>query len=430
MTRKGAMSIWSCGLVLFLFVCFVGGCSEGSSEENTTEDGDADGDEEDDTNPQDECTGNEPSCDEDTLLTCDEDILTRTPCPEGTFCNLDHCQETTVRFPDDAGFHEERSEWWYYTGHLSDESGTKHYGFEVTLFQYDMASFSLTGNGYMCHVAITDEVAKEHYHVDTLALTSGEWTNDPIVLEFEYCRFELDGNGNDHVYGIIPEGEEKDGKASPWVLDITVVPQKRRAYHGGDGIIPMSDSGGTSWYYSYTRLSAQGTLTTPEGDVSVSGQAWMDHQWGEFDISEFRGWDWWSMQFDDGWEVMLFQFTDWDGNLASQAGTLIDAEGNTTELEGFADFTVTPRRQWESPHTDGVYPLDWDIRIEPVGQWPGMDLVVTTAVDDQEMTNPAQNYWEGSTKLEARFDDRDEVQFGVGYTELTGYATDLLDPKP
>lgn len=44
------------------------------------------------------------------------------------------------------------------------------------------------------------------------------------------------------------------------------------------------------------------------------------------------------------------------------------------------------------------------------------------------MHNIAQNYWEGDTAVTG---SRDGVAVaGVGYTELTGYATDMLDPAP
>ena len=51
---------------------------------------------------------------------------------------------------------------------------------------------------------------------------------------------------------------------------------------------------------------------------------------------------------------------------------------------------------------------------------------ITTDVDDQEMYNPAQNYWEGATTVTGTGDG--VPVSGVGYTELTGYASDLLDP--
>lgn len=421
-----------CLVLMFLSMTFVA-CS--SNDDNTIDgdtevDGDSDsmdGDVEEDGDyiEGDEiegCDFEAPYCEGEDVISCNNGTLDRQTCTQGTFCNYGECKTSAVSLPQDAGFHDEPTEWWYYTGHLTD--GTGEWGFEVTIFQYDLSySFGMDGMGYMCHVGVTDKTASEHYHFDTLHLSYNKWKNSPVELDLWNCHFYIGGDGKDHIIGEIPAGKEKDKKASPWKIDLTVEPQKRVALHGGDGIIPMSNAGGTSWYYSFTRLKADGSLTTPDGEYSVSGQAWMDHQWGQFDISEFKGWDWWSMQFEDGYEIMLFTFTNWDGELDSQAGTIVDPDGNTTEFEGLDSFEITPIRSWESPHTDGVYPLDWDISI-PTMNW---QLRVTTSVDDQEMYNPAQNYWEGETSISGTRNGVDVS--GVGYTELTGYASDYLDPK-
>lgn len=369
-----------------------------------------------------ECESGTPFCDGEAVVRCVDGEPERTPCATDTYCNFGECVPASITLPADAGFHDERTEWWYYTGHVSD--GERRWGFEVTIFQYNVQQmFGKDELGYMCHVAVTDKDAGAHYHTDSITLTPRAWTADPLVLEVDNCRFELGGDGRDHIVGVIPAGQERDYGPAPWRVDLSFEPQKRPAFHGADGIIPMADTGGTSWYYSYTRLGATGTLTTPEGAHEVDGEAWMDHQWGQFDLFDFKGWDWWSLQLDDGYELMLFQFTDWDDNLATQAGTIVDPEGNLTPLEGMEAFSITSLREWPSPHTDGTYPLDWDIAI-PEGNW---QIAVRTSVDDQEVHNPAQNYWEGETTVTGT---RGAAPIsGHGYTELTGYATDALDPR-
>jgi predicted secreted hydrolase len=408
-----------------LCLAMVGGCAASEDVGDALPDasGDVGGDLVDGADALPACEPAPAACDGNDAVTCVDGSQHRDACGTDAYCNAGACVPTTIVLPRDAGFHAERSEWWYYTGHVKD--GDQTWGFEITIFQYDFeAMFGTNDYGYMCHVGLTDKTAGQHYHHDTITMDTGTWQNAPIVLEIDECRFEMGGDGNDHIRGIIPLNKEKDGKASPWTIDLTVSPTKRVARHGTDGIIPMSTGGGSSWYYSYTRLAASGTISTPEGDHAVTGQAWMDHQWGEFDITEFKGWDWWSLQFDDNSEIMLFQFTDWNGDLVLKAGTVVAADGTQTALEGMDGFTIAPRRTWASTHTDGIYPLDWDIAI-PQGDWL---LGVTTSVDDQEMYNPAQNYWEGETTVTGT---RAGVAVpGVGYTELTGYASDFLDPVP
>ena len=256
----------SWAITIFLIILFCLGCNEDTSNPSDGDldalDGDADSEyateeeseslEDAETGDQDleqedaiACDFTDPYCDGEDILSCVDGSESRTTCEDGSYCNYAACQESTVVFPIDAGFHTERSEWWYYTGHLSQ--GDHRWGFEVTIFQYDMqALFDMPGDGYMCHVAITDKQAGEHYHTDSLALNPITWTIDPYILELDNCRFELGGDGRDHIYGIIPEGKEKDDKASPWEIELSFEPQKRVTLHGGDGIIPMSAAGGTS----------------------------------------------------------------------------------------------------------------------------------------------------------------------------------------
>jgi predicted secreted hydrolase len=395
--------------------------SDADSDSDTDSDTDADTDTDTDADPDagaGDCTGAEPFCDGETVVSCDAGVQAHTPCGDGTFCNYGACEESAVVFPDDAAPHDNKAEWWYYTGHVSE--GGQAYGFEITIFKYQLTVFQ----GYMCHVAVLDATAGVHYHNDEISVLPGTWESAPIDLEVGSCHMVLDGAGHDHVVAEIGNGKEKDGLADPWSLDLSFDPQKRPARHGDGGFIPMSDAGGTSWYYSYTRLAADGTITDPDGVAhAVAGLGWMDHQWGEFDpMTEFKGWDWWSVQLDDDYEIMLFQFRDWDDVLTTQAGTILDPDGNQTVFEGLDAFTISPRRSWASPHTDGTYPLDWDIGIV-AGTW---DLDVLVGVDDQEMYNIAQNYWEGATTVAGTRGGT--AVAGVGYTELTGYASDLTDP--
>lgn len=361
------------------------------------------------------CDFSAPRCAGEVAVACVDGQRREEPCGAGSYCNRGQCVPMAFSLPADAGPHPARTEWWYYTGHLSD--GERDWGFQVTIFEYDLNGYY----GYMCHVGLVDEAQGLHLHTDGITLTPHTWSDRELgVLN---CDFSLDGLGADRIRGVIPEGAEKDGHAGEWVIELQLQPSKRVVPHGGDGIIPMSAAGGTSWYYSFTRLEASGSLTLPgRGQVAVTGLAWMDHQWGDFDISEFKGWDWWSMQLDDGREIMLFTFRDWEGELVSQAGTLVAPDGSLTQLEGLDAFSITPRRFWQSPHTDGNYPLDWDIRIED-GDWT---LEVLTPIDDQEMHNLAQNYWEGVTHISGRRGQQPVT--GVGFTELTGYASDWLDP--
>jgi len=347
-------------------------------------------------------------------------------CPAGTYRNFGDCVESAFSLPEDAAPHQNIMEWWYYTGHVSD--GDRHFGFEISLFQQRMEDLlGITAPpgeefGFMCHVAFLDKTTGDHAYTQAISTTTQIWDWYPVELKTMNCHIQMDGHGNDRIIGTIPEGQEGSGRSGSWMFDLTTKSLKPVVHHGGDGIIPMSIAG-TSYYYSFTRLDAEGTVRTPDGEFEVTGQAWMDHQWGDFETMAFKGWDWWSMQFEDGWEIMLFQFRDWSDVLVEQAGTIIDPDGNIRTVDGLDAFHIVSHRTWASSQTDGVYPLDWDIVIDELN-WV---LEVRTDFDAQEVPNFAKNYWEGAVRI-AGTRDGTPVE-GVGFVELTGYASNLMDPK-
>ena len=58
-----------------------------------------------------------------------------------------------IALPADDAPHHRLTEWWYYTGHLVDETGA-HWGFEDVVFRAERGDFPVS---WASHVALTDE---------------------------------------------------------------------------------------------------------------------------------------------------------------------------------------------------------------------------------------------------------------------------------
>ncbi|MEQ8693476.1 MAG: carotenoid 1,2-hydratase [Pseudomonadales bacterium] len=78
-------------------------------------------------------------------------------------------QVIDFEFPRDHGPHPAfRSEWWYLTAALEDESG-KRYGVQFTLFRQALTAQPVgesawqSGQAYLAHLALTDVSAQQHY---------------------------------------------------------------------------------------------------------------------------------------------------------------------------------------------------------------------------------------------------------------------------
>lgn len=326
-------------------------------------------------------------------------------------------------FPADHGAHPEyQTEWWYYTGNLQDEQGNR-YGYQFTIFRSALTpsmpereSTLATNQVYMAHVAISDAAGNRHVSFERfsrgaggLAGAQGEpamrvWLEDWEASQPAPDRMRLVAADND-----------ADGR--PVALDLTLVETRAPVLHGVDGLSQKGpEAGNASYYYSLIGLETRGTLTLRGRTIPVQGVSWMDHEFGTSALSENAvGWDWFSLQLDNGMALMFAQIRTTDGGAIAQfEGTLIHPD-DRHEVITQEDFTLTPRDQWTSPHTGITYPSGWRVLIPAYD----LDLTITPILRDQEM-QVTYRYWEGAVTAEGTL--AGAPLSGVGYVELTGYG--------
>jgi len=194
--------------------------------------------------------------------------------------------------------------------------------------------------------------------------------------------------------------------------------------HGEQGYSRKGrDAGNASYYYSQPRLRAKGSLLVDGVSYAVRGLAWKDHEFSTSVLDEEQvGWDWFSLQLEDGPALMLFQLRERGGGIsASSSGTFAHANGDAQPLTQDG-FTVTVLETWRSPHTGGVYPSAWAIQLEQ----PACRLEVRPWMADQEIHFAAVTYWEGAVRFQGTCGG--VPVRGNGYVELTGYAGNLPLP--
>ncbi len=365
-----------------------------------------------------------------------------------------------IMFPADRGPHDEyQTEWWYYTGNLTAETG-EHFGFQLTFFRRALIppdqrsprdSAWGTDQVYMAHFALTDVNGGKHYSFERLARGAAGvagaqadpyrvWLEDWEVAELaptsgiEAVRQPplglagLSGQTTQPAEASTPAEASDD---APWrpsparlraaaddiALDLTLSDLKPPALQGDRGYSRKGpEPGNASYYVSRTRIAAEGTVTVGGKTFAVTGLSWMDQEWSTSALGpEQVGWDWFSIQLDDNTELMVFQLRRADGSVdAFSSGTLIAADGTTRTL-GPNDFTLTPTATWRSPRTGGVYPAAWVLTV------PAADLrlEVTPWLADQEM-QVSYTYWEGAVRVTGV--SAGKTVAGNGYVELTGYA--------
>jgi len=328
-----------------------------------------------------------------------------------------------VELPRDDAPHDRLTEWWYYTGHLHAADG-RRFGFEFVIFRAERGGFPVT---WASHLAVTDETGNAFHYAQRTAFGPQVDLASPGAAGFDLAIADSTGGspwsmagagGKDRLAAALaPDEAATAGSPTGLGLALALNATKPAALHDKDGWIDFG-AGGSSYYYSRTAMTATGTITIDGADVPVTGNAWFDHQWGDFIAVGGGGWDWFAVNLDDGTDLTLSLVRDADGSYPLVYGTLVARDGTTTHLPREV-FTVDVTGRWRSPSTGADYPAGWRINL------PGEDLVIelTPAVADQELDTRATTgvvYWEGSQRVTAR---RGDVALGgEAYVELTGYG--------
>jgi predicted secreted hydrolase len=316
------------------------------------------------------------------------------------------------QFPRDHFEHSDfRTEWWYYTGNLTAAGGNR-YGFELVFFRQgqrdtprDNASAWRIDDLYLAHLALTD--IDGHRFLNRQRLNR----SGPGIAgaSFEQARV---WNGNWQAKWETATSQQTLTAIAEGVrLELRLSPRKPPVIHGENGVSQKaSGPGKASHYVSFTRLAAAGSVN----GVSVTGEAWMDHEWFTHQLESAQtGWDWFSAQLENGSELMLFQLRlKGGGTDPYSSGTYVAPDGSSRHLKR-EDFALEPVESWKSPRTGATYPVRWKITVPSLR----IALECRAAIPEQELV-PEQKgspvYWEGAVTYNGS-------SRGVGYLEMTGY---------
>ena len=325
------------------------------------------------------------------------------PSPTATAGVLSLPKQSFVSLPGDEGAHLTPIEWWYFNGLLTDDTGGD-YSFHYVTFQSVLPSgftprlLQLSWADHEKEVYLTDERPE----LPLLEATKS-------AFSFQVNDWSMAGDGTDYSMTFDTGG---------YSVALQAVSNKPATLHQGKGLVDLGRAG-ESYYYSRTRLATTGTLTVGEEQRQVTGLAWMDHQWGDFSIAPV-GWDWMSLQLDDGSDLMISMVWDsTDHQPINSYGTYVPPNGQPRNISG-ENISLTATGSWTSAVTGTTFPVGWNLEVESLN----LSLTLTPALLDSEFQGskyvpPA--YWEGSVHVNGT--QNGQTVTGNGFVELVGYDT-------
>jgi predicted secreted hydrolase len=328
-----------------------------------------------------------------------------------------------VVFPRDFGPHPGfLTEWWYYTGNLQSADG-RRFGFQLTFFRRSVtpqkdwsprASDLSTNQVYMAHFALTDVSARQFHYFEHFERGAAGLAGAEIDPSFQVW---LDAWS---VQQIGPNTYHLKAPEQGVAIDLTLTDTKGPVLEGDRGYSQKGpEPGNASLYFSQTHLDSRGSVTVQGQTYPVNGLSWMDREISTSVLGKGEvGWDWFALHLDDGTELMAYVLRRSDGSIDQfSQGTYIQANGETVHLTR-DDFQILTEATWKSPHSGGVYPSRWRLRVPSLK----LDLEIQPFLPDQEL-NVSYTYWEGAVGFSGTRDGQSVA--GQGYVELTGYAKSM-----
>jgi predicted secreted hydrolase len=320
-------------------------------------------------------------------------------------------------FPRDHFNHPDfQTEWWYYTGNLRTAEG-RRFGFELTFFRQAVARPGATASVWdiqdlwMAHLALSDIEGRQFLHTERFNRTG------PGIAGADFAQARV-WNGNWHSQWTLQGTQVLEAITDRFAFELSLKPEKPPVIHGLNGVSQKSEGvGKASHYLSFTRLKTIGSTVLDGRRFAVEGTTWMDHEFFSHQLDAGQsGWDWFSMQLEDGSELMLYRLRRADRSPDPySAGTYVDPQGHSRHLAA-SDFTLTPGKTWTSTATGGRYPVEWTVEVPSMG----FKAQVSTPLAQQEISGSGSTYWEGAIDIDAT--QAGHRLRGVGYLEMTGYA--------
>ncbi len=352
-----------------------------------------------------------------------------------------------IEFPKDEGSHYKDTrygnstykrwyEWWYFNGKLKT-TDNRNFGYMIVVFHFKYKGI-LIPQGNMLIIDLDNKKSCFSY-----------WNANPVLSTFSQERLDIqlkrlfkdnnfykfhaysstqDSDLTD-IYSVVTKGKAKiePGKnrreeKSNMGLDLTLERDlKIKPFLiNGNGIMNMPD-GGDSYYYTFPHLKTDGKITLGNETFEIaSGDSWMEHQWGDFNINEF-GWEWFSLRLENKIDANVFIHIDKNKKVVNAVANFIMPNDERKVLNK-DDFSVTAREGiWMynaeelSDHSginkcfEGMtYPQMFML------DFPSMELSATI-----KSISPLQYgywYWEGYCNVYAKW--KGEKLSGFSYTEL------------
>jgi predicted secreted hydrolase len=146
----------------------------------------------------------------------------------------------------------------------------------------------------------------------------------------------------------------------PWgSLDVVLQARGPAFNYGGTGAFSLF--GQTNYEFALPELRTTGTLTLDGRPRQLTGQSWLDRQWGPTDGAPGNHWSWMNLNMPNGDAVAIWDAVRADGETHTWA-TVLRKDGSY-EVASVVPLADDAGEYWTSPATGQRYPTRWTVSI-------------------------------------------------------------------
>ena len=283
----------------------------------------------------------------------------------------------------------------YVAGQVHAEGHT--FGYVVHVLHYPLAG---TGREM---VTITDTTTGWFRSYNAL-VPAGQVAWDADSLDLRTPALTWTGNAqHQHLSATTPWG----------ALDLDLDAEGPPLYYGATGAFPWV--GLPQWQYALPQLRTTGRLIIEGTGYEVTGETWLDRQWGpKPDMTDLR-WTWFPLAMPGGDKLAVWDLALLDGRAAEESwATLLHPDG-THELVPVTPVAEGAGRLYADPDSGFVFPTEWRLSIPS----RAADLIVTTTSQAQVIPGVGgTSYYEGAATVSGTY--HGEPVNGRTYVEQVG----------
>ncbi len=314
-------------------------------------------------------------------------------------------KNSVIEFPRDEGWHRnENVEWWYTCGHFKGLKTQNNYNYILCYFYYPLLQYE----GFRI-LKITNETTGESVESSqpcNYNLLNQKYLDiQASVTESvdEFWTTTLDSNKK-----IIPFNYQIEAFEGNSNINFTLNATKR-PLNVGKGKIDLSDCCYT-YYYSLTHLNLSGNINFKGNNESISGIAWIDKQYGDFNPTIGSDYEWFSIMMNNNVDLNVWLIYDKNNQVPNSIQyKFCSIYLNEIKDTAVSDFELIHNKFNVMSYDSTAYGCEWNFK------WNNIDLLISVKNKNDLIITPFR-FFEGATNVKGIING--QTVEGEGFAEL------------